>query len=301
MSSFYILVGFVINLLFGRFFKPFFSLPKTIAVNASIRCENNSADYKSCVRKGAILTIFACIAAFLLCDIISVFVVNSQYNLIYRLFFIIGGVIFSKAGQLVGTLKKIRKGITHNSNGYIERCLDELLIPNRDKVTGSNYYSVLSAAVTKICAEFVITPIIIALLCPERFVISALAVYLIISVRSIYINDYRIITHGYFVFAQKLTSILSYPAYFMLNLMIFIFKWVVGIRAEGSKEKKLVNKCSDNIRKAIYKYDEKEGTALSARQVNLLRWLTVFSLFMSAIIVLAISIFVIAVFTPASV
>ena len=301
MSSFYILVGFVINLIFGRFFKPFFSLPKTIAVNASVRCDNNSTDYKSCVRKGAILTIFVCIAAFLLCDMISVFVVNSQYDLIYRLFFIIGGMIFSKAGQLVGTLKKIHKGITHNSNGYVERCLDDLLIPNRDKITGANYYSVLSCAVTKICAEFVITPIIIALLCPERFVISALTVYLIIAVRSIYANDYRVKTHGYFAFAQRLTSIFSYPAYFLLNLMIFAFRWVVGIKADSTNEKKLVSRCCDNLRRTIYKYDEKEGTALSARQVSLLRWLTVFSLFMSVIIVLAISIFVLAVFTPTSV
>ena len=131
--------------------------------------------------------------------------------------------------------------------------------------------------------------------------LSALAVYFIIALRGIYVNDYRVITHGYFVFAQKLAFILSYPAYLVLNIMIFAFRWVMGIRAESSKEKKLAIRCSDNLRKTIYKYDEKEGTALTSRQVNLLRGLTVFSLFMSIIVVIAISIFVLAVFTPTSI
>ena len=203
MSSFYILVGFTLNLIFGFLFKPFFALPLDIAVKASLRCEKKSADYSSLVRKGAFITIFLCVVTFLLCEVLSLFIVKSQYKIVYRVFFIICGFLFSKAGQLMGVLKKVRKGLLHNSHGYILRCLDSMLIPDSDKAVYSNYYSVISGAVVKICAEFVITPVIIGLLCPEKFVFPALTVYYILSLRGAYVNDKRILTHGYFAFAQK--------------------------------------------------------------------------------------------------
>ncbi|MBE5816298.1 MAG: hypothetical protein E7315_01075 [Clostridiales bacterium] len=300
MSSFYILVGFTLNLIFGFLLKPFFALPRDIAVKASLRFEKKST-YSSLVYKGAFITLFVCIAAFLMCEILSIYVVKSQYKIVYRVFFIICGCFFSKAGQLMGALKKIRKGIIHNSDGYIIRCIDELLIPNTDKIVPSNYYSVISGAVVKICGEFIITPVIIGMLCPEKYVFSLLAVYLILALRGIYVNDRRILTHGYLVFAGRLTAILSYPAYLMLNIIILAFKWVMGIKADKSKEKKICLRCSDNLRRMVYAWDHKGDTSLSVRQINLLRYLTVFSLFISAVAVIAIYLFVLSVFTLPSV
>ncbi len=211
----------LLNILTARLFKPY---PQWV-VRSHAGAANYFAGkkYRTCVRMGGVAAILTAGLIWAVVDIGGRLL--SEQSDIYG--YIITGitVYFGIAcGQTAGILTKY---IKHHQNGvYTRQLLGYLLAENSEHLENNRLRKVFTSTLVRVMAERIVMPAILYFILGNGSVWA----YLFINTFAWSDNHTEIKAHGYQAIAIKLNRIISAPGYAALSLLLWIVKWIFGLR-----------------------------------------------------------------------
>ncbi len=143
-------------------------------------------------------------------------------------------------GQVTAILSKLYKNTENDT--YTRQLWSYLLIPCVDKVDHTNSSKIVTGALVRLIAERVMMPLLLVYTLGEG---AALA-YVFVNTFARSDGHESIKAHGFADFAIKVNNFVSQPGYWVMNAVLVVFCWFLGVK-RSYKGAKITEKCTARV------------------------------------------------------